>query len=599
MSTTTTTTAVTIDPITFEVIRHGFRAICNEMAMVVGQTAYSTAVNEGRDFAGTLYDGAGKLVSQGDFDLAGFVGVAQLSVPAVMDAIGVENMEPDDVYLTNDPYTASSHCNDFYMVKPIFHQGEIISFVASTAHWSDVGGTNAGSLNCRARTAFEEGVRVLPMAIQRRGKMNDDVVKLLLANMRQSWERLGDMKAQIAALRAGEKRVLSLVAKHGVDVVKECMDEVQNYSERLIRGFLGQIPDGVYHAEDFVDQDPATGLPKRVAVELTIEGDHAVVDLTGSDDAALSGINCTLGASMSAVFIAFASILPPMPMNAGIRRAVELKMRQGSIVWAQPPSPVSGSVPTTMECLVGTVSHALSLAVPDWGVGSPYSILNMVIAGRDDRADFAESYLVYLWVLGGMGGVQTKDGASSVGSPFSSSIMIIPSELQERRYPLVWRRQHLLQDSGGPGRRRGGLGCEQVVEMTQPGTLSAVGNREIFAPPGVFGGHQSTKSELHLRDREARTEKISIMTAQRQLEIGDGMMIRTAGGGGYGDPCDREVDMVIDDVKDEYVSVEAARRDYGVVITAFDRRTLDVTVDLDATTATRAAMKAGRTEGQA
>lgn len=586
----TSSTATTLDPITFEVVRHGFRAICNEMAMVVGQTAYSTAVNEGRDFAGTLYDGSGKLVSQGDFDLAGFVGVAQLSVPAVIEAIGLDAMEPDDVYMTNDPYTASSHCNDFYMVRPIFHQGEIISFVASTAHWSDVGGTNPGSLNCRARSQFEEGIRVLPVPIQRRGVFNEDVIKVLLANMRQSWERLGDMKAQVAALKAGEVRILELVNKHGLGVVKDCMAEVQNYSERLIRGFLAKIPDGTYRTEDFVDQDPATGQPKRVSVELTIDGDHAVVDLTGSDDAALSGINCTIGAAMSAVFIAFASILPPMPMNAGIRRAVELRVRKGSLVWAQPPSPVSGSVPTTMECLVGTVSRALSQAMPEWGVGSPYSILNMVIAGMDERPEFDESYLLYLWALGGMGGVKTKDGASSVGSPFSSSIQIIPSELQERRYPIIWREQMLLQDSGGPGRRRGGLGCEQIVEMSQQGTLSSVGNREIFAPPGVFGGSDSTCTELHFRSNDS-VEKISIMAAQRHLAIGEGVLLRTAGGGGYGPAWEREIELVVEDVKDEYVSIEGARRDYGVVISHVDWRTLDVTVDEEATAALRSEMR--------
>ena len=331
---------MSVDPITYEVLRNAFAAVCNEMALVVAKTAYSTPINEGRDFAGTVYDRHGKLVSQGETDLPAFVGLTMLTVPEVIRAIGLENMEPEDIYIINDPYVASTHCNDIHQIKPIFHDGQIVAFTASTAHWSDVGGVAPGSLNCRARSHFEEGVRIPALKIYRQGVLNKDILAILLANMRESWERIGDLNAQIAAVKAGEARIRALIAKHGLETVLAVMGEVQNHSERLARASWVSLPDGVYEGEDRVDQDVHTGEPKLIKLKLTVEGDHAIFDLTESDSAAESGINCTFAATTSAVFLGLASVLPPMPMNAGVMRTVEIKAKRGSIVWAQPPSAV-------------------------------------------------------------------------------------------------------------------------------------------------------------------------------------------------------------------------------------------------------------------
>ena len=189
-----------VDPITFEVLRNAFSAVCNEMALVVAKTAYSTPINEGRDFAGTVYDRNGKLVAQGETDLPAFVGLTMLTVPEVIRAIGRDTMRPEDIYMINDPYVASTHCNDIHLVKPIFHEGELVAFTSSTAHWSDVGGVAPGSLNCRARSHFEEGVRIPALRIYREGELNKDVLAILLHNMRESWERVGDLNAQVAAV---------------------------------------------------------------------------------------------------------------------------------------------------------------------------------------------------------------------------------------------------------------------------------------------------------------------------------------------------------------------------------------------------------------
>ncbi|MCD9622781.1 hydantoinase B/oxoprolinase family protein [Rhabdothermincola salaria] len=592
MSDSDDTATVAIDPITFEVIRNSLIAASNEMALVVAKTAYSTPVNEGRDFAGTIYDRHGNLASQGEFDLPAFTGLTLLTVPEVIRTIGLENMQPGDVYMINDPYVASTHCNDVHLIKPVFRDGERIAFVASTCHWSDVGGVVAGSLNCRARSHFEEGVRIPAVAIYKAGVLNEDVLKVLLLNMRESWERRGDFNAQISALAAGEGRIQAIADRYGADVLMASMEEAQNHSERLIRAALRALPDGRYDSMDKVDRDLSTDEPKVIRLALTVDGDEAVFDLTGSDTAADCGINCTLPATTSAVFIALASILPPMPMNAGVMRAIDLKVTKGSLLWAQPPSAISGLAATSMECVISCVTQALSKAFPERGAGSPYSILNAVFAGFDDRAEFGSSFINYSWGFGGIGATKTHDGASCVGSPYTASTQNIPCELQERRYPVLYWRNMFLQDSGGPGRTRGGLGQDQLLSFPYAtGTVSCIGNRERFGPPGVFGGHPGKLAHLILNRDSDQERMIGIFAVNEHAEKGDSMSFWSSGGGGYGDPLERDPAAVLEDVIDDYVSIEGAAEDFGVVVVPIDRRRLIYEIDLEATESLRASLR--------
>ena len=587
--------ALKVDPITYEVLRNAFAAVCNEMALVVAKTAYSTPVNEGRDFAGVVYDRHGKLVSQGEFDLPAFVGLTQLTVPEVIRAIGLENMRPEDIFMINDPYVASSHCNDIHQVKPIFYQGHLVAFVSSTAHWSDVGGVAPGSLNSMARTHYEEGMRIPAIRIYNQGVLNQDILNLLLHNMRLSWERIGDLNAQVAACKAGEARILALIEKHGLETVFACMDEVQNHSERLARASWASLPDGVYEAEDFVDQDVHTGEPKRIHLKLTIEGDHAIFDLTGSDGPAQASINCTLPATTAGVFLGLATILPPMPMNSGIMRTIEIKARRGSIVWAQPPAAISGLGATSLECVVGCVGQALSQALPERGAATPYSILNTVFAGFDERPEFQSPFINYVWAFGGLGATKYKDGANVVGSPYTASTQNIPAELQERRYPVLWERYQILPDSGGPGRSHGGMGLlQRVVFPYGGGTISCIGDRERFGPPGIFGGIPGAKAGLVVNRGTESERNVGIFCVNQAVAKGERFDYWSAGAGGYGDPLERPVERVLDDVKDDYVTLPGAREQYGVVVTEIDRRRLGFEVNQAATEQVRAQMRAAR-----
>jgi N-methylhydantoinase B len=587
-----TTPTTELDPINFEVLRNAFVACCNEMSLVVAKTAYSTPVNEGRDYSGCVYDRDGRLVTQGEEDLPAFTGLTMLTVPEVIRAIGLETMADGDVYMINDPYVASTHCNDIHLVKPVFFEGELVGFVTSTAHWSDVGGVAPGSLNCRARTHFEEGVRIPAIRIRSRGVQNDDVMKVLLANMRESWERLGDFNAQMASVTTGEARLRALCRRYGPDTVATAMAQTQDYTERLLRANIAALPNGTYEAEDNVDQDVWTGEPKTIRLALTIEDERIVFDLTRSDGPAESGINCTIAATTSAVGIALATVLPPMPMNAGVMRCIELRVTPGSLLWAQPPVAISGLAATSMECVMGCITQCLSQAMPERGVGSPYSIMNSVFAGFDDREEFRAPFINYAWGFGGLGGTRDADGPNVIGSPYTASTQNIPCELQERRYPVLYWSYGCRTDGGGPGASRGGTGLAQTLAFPYaPGTISCIGNRERFGPPGVFGGREGRLAHLVLNRGTERERNIGIFAVNEPATQEDVLSYQSAGGGGYGDPLDRPVQKVVDDVLDEYVSVEGAREDYGVVIRGVDRRRLAVDVDEEATRALRAARR--------
>ena len=583
-----------LDPITFEVLRSAFTAICNEMALVVAKTAYSTPVNEGHDFAGGLYDAGGQLVTQGEFDLPAFVGLTLLTVPEVVRAIGLENMEPGDIYMINDPYVASTHCNDIHFVKPIFHEGRLVAFTSSTAHWSDVGGVVAGSLNCAARTHFEEGVRIPALTLYKRGVMNNDIVAILLANMRQSWERLGDLHAQVAAVSAGEERIRVAIAKHGVEAVLTAMAEIQSYSERMARAAFASLPDGRYESEDSVDQDVHTGEKKTIRLTLQVEGDHAIFDLTASDGAAESGINCTIAATTSAIFIGLAAILPPMPMNAGVMRVVEIKATRGSIVWAQPPSGISGLAITSMDATIGATMLAVGKALPERAVGVPSAIVNSTFAGDDTRPTFDSPFINYIWAFGGTGGTKTKDGANNLASPFGASSTNIPCELQERRYPVLFWRHMLLNDSGGAGRTRGGCGLDQLVEPRVPGSLSNITNREKEGPPGIFGGGRGWTSRLFVNAGTESERNLGTFAVNVPVGPGELLSFWSNGAGGYGDPLERSAESIVEDIRDDYMTIGSAKSQYGVVVKEVDRRRLQYEVDSEVTKTLRRKMRAAR-----
>ncbi len=587
--------AAPFDPVQFEVIRNSLNAVCAEMAVVLSKSAYSIAVNEARDFAGTVYDRDGNLAARSEFDLPAFVGVSMSTVPEVLRQVGDEGMEPGDIFMINDPYVASTHCNDIHFIKPIFYQGKRVAFVANTAHWTDVGGAVPGSLNSEARTFYEEGMRIPPVKVFQRDELQDDLVRLLMANMRESWERMGDLRAQCAALQTGDARIQVLIERHGLDAVMASMEETQGYAARMLRAALRKLPDGVYVGEDRIDKDLATGDPVTIRVKAIIEGEHITFDLTENDDAKEYSINATRPATLSGVLCGLGAILPPMPMNGGILRAMEFKARPGSLVYAQPPVAISTQASSSVECIIGATMLALSQALPERGAGVYSTILNTTYNGFDSRDGFESPYTFYVWAYGGMGGTLTKDGANTVGTAYAATIQNVPVELQERRYPVLWRRYQLLTDSGGPGRSRGGLALDQVFELPfHSGRMSDFGNRERFGSPGIFGGEPGGLAGLVVQEGTEEQQRLGLNVVNVFLDVGTILHFWSSGGGGYGDSLERSVQRVLEDVMDDYVTIAEARARYGVVVNEIDRRTLQYEIDEGATARLRAEMQRAR-----
>lgn len=569
-----------LDSITLELIRNSLIAASNEMALVVQKTGYSPTITEGRDFSGTIYDASGNLVSQGEFDLPTFTGLTLTTVPHVVASIGMGNISPGDIYMVNDPYEAATHTNDIFLVKPIFFGGERIAFVCSAAHWSDVGGAAPGSMNPRARSFYEEGIRIPPIAIYKDGILDERLLGMLMSNMRESKQNRGDFNAQISAISAGEKRVLAIAATCGREVFGAALGAIQDYSERLMRAVLRELDDGVYEVEDTVDSDVFSGESRTIRLKLTISGDEAVFDFTKTDGVTESGINCTLPTTRSALFTGIAGILPKMPTNAGMMRPVKLQVTPGSLLAAQPPVPVSAMAPTTMECVIAATMLALSKAYPVRAAGASHAIVNSVFAGRDPRPTFGGTFISYVFGFGGMGATQSHDGTNCTGSAMASSTSNIPCELQERRFPVLYLRSEMLADSGGPGKHRGGLAQQTMVSFPDSDvTISAMGIREQSGPPGIFGGRAGGLARVQLFGPDDAKLHEGIMLANEPLPQGGAMVVNSSGGGGYGDRFLRDPQAVLDDVIDGYVSLEGAARDYGVAVKELDARALKYVVD--------------------
>ena len=403
-------------------------------------------------------------------------------------------------------------------------------------------------------------MRVPAVKIIKQGELQRDMWSMFLANVREPWERIGDLNAQVSSLRTGDARLNALIGKYGRGVVEAGMAEMQNHSERLVRAALRVLPDGVYQAVDQNDEDFTTGLPVTIRVTLTIEGDHAIFDLSESDDAAKSSINASIVSTTSSMFTALGAILPPMPMSAGIMRAVEVRARPGSVVYAQMPSPVSTQA-STMEVTMSVGMVALSQALPERGAGSCSTILNTLYGGFDDRPGFESSFLEYLWGVGGMGGTKYRDGPNVVGSAYTATLQNIPVELQERRYPLLWLRFMVKPDSGGPGRSRGGLALDQycAFPFLEEGTLTNFGGRNRFGPPGIFGGRPGGTSGLVLNEGTERQRNEGFLSVNIPVRRRETLSLWSAGGGGYGDPLERPPARVIEDIQDEYVTIAGAR----------------------------------------
>ena len=523
------------DPVTLEVFRNLFYSVAEEMGVTLCRTSFSPNIKERRDYSCALFDGAGRMVAQGEH-MPVHLGSMPMSVTAAIDNAP---MGPGDIVVLNDPFCGGTHLPDITMVEPVFLEGADSPsfFVANRAHHSDVGGITPGSMPL-SRSIYQEGIRIPPIHLVRGGEMIDEVMKLILCNVRTPREREGDLTAQIASNRTGARRLLGLVAKYGLDTVIEYMGHQQDYAERMTREAIQRIPDGTYGFEDCLDDDGLGTGPLPIVVEITVAGDQARIDFTGTHEQVPGSVNAVDAITLSAVMYCFRVIVPfAVPSNAGTIRPLELIVPEGTIVNALPPSAVAGGNVETSQRIVDVVLGALSKAIPDVIPAASYGTMsNLTIGGIDPRN--GEPFAYYETTAGGMGARPGADGMSATHCHMTNSLNT-PIEALEHAYPYLVRLYEIRRGSGGNGRFRGGDGIRREIEVLCPAEITILSDRRVHSPYGLHGGEPGKPGRNILSVPDAggeRREQEIPGKASRQVEAGTSIRIETPGGGGWGAP---------------------------------------------------------------
>lgn len=566
---------MTLDPITLGVVWGALQSIAVEVGTTVHKTAYSEQAREGQDFSVAVFDAQGRMVAQGPYS-PGHMGAMSAAVRNALAAHPIETLRPGDAILLNDPLLGSGHFPDFFITQPAFHDGRLVGFAVNIVHHTDVGGSRPGSQGVEGIfDYFQEGLRIPPTKVWKEYQEQEGVVGIIAANTRTPDKVLGDLRAQRSALRVGELRLVELVERYGHATLAAAMDEIIARSEASLRAAIREIPDGVYTFEDFLDDyGPGTD-PLRVAVTVTVAGDGIAIDYEGSSPQTPSGMNSYINYTRSYSYAAVKCLTDPFgPMNEGALRPVTVTAPEGSFLNPRPPA---GGGPRAIICYrtFEAVLGALAPALPERVAAAASHFANPTFGGWD-RAR-RRRFVAYELVLSGTGARATRDGCEGMSWAFNASN--IPVEAQEAAQPIVVERFGFIADSAGAGTFRGGCGIRRDLRfLADEGKLTNLSERHRFAPWGVFGGASGRLARTVINPGPA--EEVVHGKQSREFAYGDVISFQQSGAGGYGNPLARDPARVLDDVLDDYVSVEAARTEYGVVITGAD---VDLRVDEMAT----------------
>ncbi len=551
---------MSVDPITFEVIRNALVAATDEMVLALKRSAYSTNIKTRSDFSCAFFDAELRSVAQG-FAQPVHLGSMVEQVPQAVRTYGAENLRPGDAIITNDPYPSGVHLNDVSLISPVHHAGELLGYVANLAHHVDVGGGAPASIGA-FREVFQEGVIIPPVKLVDAGRIVPDVFALILAQIRSKHETGGDLRAQIAANTTGVRRVQALVDRHGRATIEATMDELLAYTERRTRAELAALPHGVYEAEGVVDNDGYTDQPVRLKARVELAPGRASFDLAGCDPQRRAPVNSTYAMTFSACAYALKCLVDPdLPVNDGFYRLLEVDAPAGTVVNATWPSAVVGGW-ETHDRLVEVIIKALLPAFPDRLMAGTKGMMCQAGFGSLD-VETASYTCFYDTFAGGYGGRSTSDGPDAVQA-HGQNTENAPIEETELNYPVLIPTLALVEDSEGPGRFRGGLGLRKDYLFDRPTTYTILADRDRFGPWGAMGGHDAKVAEYVLIRGGAETRLGSKVTVE--LEAGDVISVRTCGGGGYGPPEQREPEAVLRDVRQGKVSAARAREIYRVAL---------------------------------
>ena len=557
------------DPILSEVILNAFQAISEEMSVSLIRSAYSTNIKERKDCSCAIFDKKGQLVV-----LAENIPIHLGSMQGLMDKIGRNSSDwefrPGDILIANDPYLGGgSHLPDVTLVKPVFMNKDLIGFTVNIAHWTDVGGRTPGAGTAGDATEiFQEGIRIPPSRLFRKGNLQKDLWNIILSNVRNRDEREGDLRAQVASLKLGERRLAEVYETYGKDTVRTVIKYIYQYSQKWMEKTLRKVPHGSCSFKDVMDDD---GVEKeRLKIKVAVRTAHTPTpfiefDFSGTDSQASGGINMVWPALLATVCYSVKAIIgPEIPMNHGFMRPVRIKAPKGTLVNAVEPAAVGGRTDTAqrvVDAIMGAFSKRLPNKVTAASNGATTAIIFGGTKSRSGR-DF-----VYVEALGGgMGARNTKDGQDGIQVNITNTSNL-PVEAMEMEYPLQVLTYELVPDSGGPGRFRGGLGIRKDIRSLVPLLFSAHSDRHKVAPWGLFGGKPGEKGRFVLYRKTGREERLASKSSGISIDKGDVLTFQTAGGGGCGPPFDRDLESVQSDYLNGKITGEKAKSEYGVVLT--------------------------------
>jgi len=569
-STGQSTEPIALDPIRFEVIRSALTATTEEMAATLRRSAYSTNVKTRQDFSCAFLDSELRVVAQA-FTQPVHLGSFVELIPRAVRSYGVENMGPGDMILVNDPHAGGTHLNDITLIAPVYYPGDPAGqpagYLATLAHHVDVGGGAPASLGA-FQEIYQEGIIIPPVKFVEGGEIVSDIFTLVMAQVRSKRETAGDFRAQVSANLIGTRRVISLFDQYGYDETLFYMNELLEYTSRRTRAEIAGLPNGTYKAEGFLDSDGFTDKVVKLVIEVRIEENEVFFDTTGSDPQRRAPVNSTFAMTFSGCAYALRALLDKdLPVNDGFYRNMKVHAPIGTVTHVAPPGPVVGGWETE-DRLNDLIFLALSDAMPDRVPAGTKAMQCQVGIGAIDPVD-GEYKCTYEAIAGGYGGRMTLDGPDAVQA-HGQNTENAPAEETEAKHPMRIARYELIENSEGPGRQRGGLGLRRDYEFPDVAAkFTILADREISGPWGLFGGKAGSKAYYIFNPGREATELGSKVTLQ--LKPGDVISYQTCGGGGYGNPFEREPSQVLDDVINGKVSVERARTEYGVEIDSTGR----------------------------
>lgn len=554
-----------LDPVTLAVLKGRLEQIADEMDATLYRSAFNPIIAEAHDACHGLYDAAtGATLVQGKSGLPVFVGAMAFAVQAAARAAAQRGgMTDGDVWLFNDPYDGGTHANDFKLVRPVFRDGNLFCFLASAAHWHDVGGAVPGNYNPAATECWQEAVQIPPVRIVRAGQIDPDVLAILKANTRMPDSLWGDLNGQLAALELGAGRLNGLLDEYGDDTVRVALETLRQRALRLMRDHIERLPDGEYRFFDTLDNDGVRDEALTIALRLCVAGDKLTLDFSQTSPSCAGPVNISRATAIAACYVALKHVFPDVPANAGVLDAVDVILPDGLLISAARPKPVGGYTETILR-MIDVIFCAIAQAAPERAPAQAYGTINALsIAGyRSDAPRQGQRWVMFSFFGGGHGGHSDGDGLSHGNAPISTAT-IPPLEILESAYPVRFTQWALRPDSAGDGQYRGGLGAIYEIELLEDSAEAFIfGERGRSAPKGIAGGQPAVPNVFQYEnDGQWHTPPMTSKMIGIQLKRGDRVRLETPGGGGFGDPAARTAQAREHDQKMGYVRRAAQKQE--------------------------------------